>query len=138
MACRLAGEFSAAARHLENHVGRDCLALPPCLNPNGIIVQKNDWQELEIEALRNGEPMVPVHDEPIVSMNGDRPCPPTGLDDLLFEFGHSVTVDFFGWSELPRVEKLVLDNARFHSRLADVTTRENASQIVYERELTPF
>ncbi|ENN86447.1 hypothetical protein RHSP_09735 [Rhizobium freirei PRF 81] len=82
--------------------------------------------------------MVPVHDEPIGAVGGDRSRPPAGLDDLPFEFDHPVVIDFFGWDELSRVEKLVLNNARFHSRLPDVMIYENASQIVYGRELTPF
>ncbi len=83
---RLAGEFSAAAGHRENHVGSDYLTLPPCLHPNGVVVQENDWEYFEVEALRNGEPVVPVHDEPIAPMGGDWPRPSTGLDDLVFEF----------------------------------------------------
>ena len=138
VARRLAGEFSAAARHLKNHVGRDCLTLPPCLHPNGVIVQKNDWQDFEVKALRNGEPVVSVHDEPIAPMDGDRSRPPTGLHDLLFEFDDSVTIDFFGWNELPGVEKLVLNNACLHSCLPESRPAKNAGQTVYERELTPF
>lgn len=87
---RLAGKFSAAARHRKDARRRDRLARAPALHPDGVVVQENRRHQRQLQAMRDCQPVMTVHYTEGILLRCDRNSPTARAKDLRLHLHYPV------------------------------------------------
>jgi hypothetical protein len=93
---RLAGKFSATARHRENARRRDRQARAPALHPHCVVVQEHHRHDRQFQPVRDCQPVMTVHHAEGVLLRRDRNSPGPCAENLRLQLRYPVGIDLFG------------------------------------------
>ena len=105
MPCGLGGKTPPASGHRDDIDRRDRLAFAPGLDADVIIIEENDRNAVELEAMGDRQPVMTVHDEEFVLVNGDGLRPSLHAENLALEVVRTLGIDILSCNEAGKIQK---------------------------------